>query len=219
MSVYGGTGGVPVGGFLRRLAFAVRFKATNLLVTAQITPESRVLFHRRIDERVRTIAPFLTYDRDPYLVINDGRLFWMQDAYTTTRNYPYSTPSRGRRTEAAAEVNYIRNSVKVITDAYNGTTVFYVTDPGEPVVATMARVFPTLFKPLSEMPQGLREHIRYPEDIFDLQAHIYATYHMTNPGVFYNKEDQWEVPSLESAPVTDSRARTVPTLAPMEPYY
>ncbi len=216
MSVYKGTGGVPVGGFLRRLAFAARFKATNLLVTAQITPDSRVLFHRRIDDRVRTIAPFLTYDRDPYLVINDGRLFWMQDAYTTTRNYPYSTPAQGRRAEAVEDVNYIRNSVKVVTDAYNGTTVFYLADAADPLAATLARVFPTLLKPLHEMPQGLREHIRYPEDIFDLQAHVYATYHMTNPGVFYNKEDQWEVPSLESAPVADARARTG---APMEPYY
>ena len=216
MSVYNGTGGVPVGGFLRRLAFAARFKATNLLVTAQITPESRVLFHRRIDDRVRAIAPFLTYDKDPYLVINDGRLFWMQDAYTSTRNYPYSTPMSGRRPGSIEDVNYIRNSVKVVTDAYNGTTVFYLADPGDPLVVTIARVFPTLFKPLSEMPQGLREHIRYPEDIFDLQAHVYATYHMTNPGVFYNKEDQWEVPSLESAPAGDARARTA---APMEPYY
>ena len=215
-SVYKGTGGVQVGGFLRRLAFAVRFKATNLLVTAQITPESRVLFHRRIDDRVRTIAPFLTYDKDPYLVIHDGRLFWMQDAYTTTTNYPYSTPARGRRAESINDINYIRNSVKVVTDAYNGTTVFYLADPNDPLAATMARVFPTLFKPLGEMPQGLREHIRYPEDIFDLQAHVYATYHMTNPGVFYNKEDQWEVPSLESAPAADARARTA---VPMEPYY
>jgi len=216
MSVYNGTGGVPVGGFLRRLAFATRFKATNLLVTAQITPDSRVLFHRRIDERVRTIAPFLTYDADPYLVIHEGRLFWMQDAYTTTRNYPYSSPAQGRGSDALSDVNYIRNSVKAVTDAYNGTTTFYLADPNDPLAATIGRVFPTLFKPLAEMPEGLRAHIRYPEDIFDLQAHVYATYHMTNPGVFYNKEDQWEVPSLESAPAGDARARAA---APMEPYY
>ena len=216
-SVYNGTGGVPVGGFLRRLAFAIRFQATNLLVTAQITPDSRVLFRRRIEERVRAIAPFLTYDKDPYLVIHDGRLFWMQDAYTATRNYPYSTPTSGRRTDGLDDTNYIRNSVKVVTDAYNGTTTFYLADPRDPIAATMGRVFPTLFKPLAEMPQGLREHIRYPEDIFDLQAQVYATYHMTNPVVFYNKEDQWEVPSLESVPSdTDARVRTA-TL--MEPYY
>ncbi|HEX6322337.1 MAG TPA: UPF0182 family protein [Vicinamibacterales bacterium] len=214
MSVYNGTGGVPVGGFWRRLAFAARFQATNLLVTAQITPDSRVLFHRRIDQRVRTIAPFLTYDRDPYLVIDGGRLFWMQDAYTTTRNYPYSSPMQARRSDAISDVNYIRNSVKAVTDAYNGTTTFYLADPGDPLAATLARVFPSLFKPLADMPEGLRAHIRYPEDIFDLQAHVYATYHMTNPGVFYNKEDQWEVPSLDSAPTGDAR-----TAAPMEPYY
>jgi uncharacterized protein len=216
MSVYKGTGGVPVGGFLRRLAFAVRFQATNLLVTAQITPESRVLFHRRIDDRVRAIAPFLTYDRDPYLVINDGRLFWIQDAYTTTTNYPYSTPTTGRGANGIENVNYIRNSVKVVIDAYNGTTSFYIADPADPLAVTLSRVFPTLLKPLHEMPQGLRAHIRYPEDIFDLQAHVYATYHMTNPGVFYNKEDQWEVPSLESAPAPDTRSRAA---APMDPYY
>ncbi len=216
MSVYNGTGGVPVGGFFRRLAFAARFQATNLLVTAQITPESRVLFHRRIDDRVRAIAPFLKYDQDPYLVINDGKLFWMQDGYTTTRNYPYSTPTPGRRAGSLEDINYVRNSVKVVTDAYNGTTVFYMSDPSDPLVQTIARVFPTLFKPLSDMPQGLREHIRYPEDIFDLQAHVYATYHMTNPGTFYNKEDQWEVPSLEAASAADARARTA---VPMSPYY
>jgi uncharacterized protein len=216
MSVYNGTGGVPVGGFLRRLAFAARFKATNLLVTAQITPESRVLFHRRIDERVRTIAPFLTYDKDPYLVIHDGRLFWMHDAYTTTRNYPYSTPARPRRRDSISDVNYIRNSVKTVIDAYNGTTTFYLADPADPLAATLARVFPALLKPMAEMPEGLRAHVRYPEDIFDLQAHVYATYHMTNPGVFYNKEDQWEVPALDSAPVPDARGRSA---APMEPYY
>lgn len=215
MTVYKGTGGVPVGGFLRRLAFAIRFQATNLLVTAQITPDSRVLFHRRIDNRVRAIAPFLIYDKDPYLVINDGRLFWIQDAYTSTRNYPYSTPTTGRRADSAFDVNYIRNSVKVVIDAYNGTTTFYLADPADPIAATIGRVFPALFKPLGEMPAGLREHIRYPEDIFDLQAHIYATYHMTNPVVFYNKEDQWEVPSLETS-TAEARPRTA---APMEPYY
>ncbi|MEX2270324.1 MAG: UPF0182 family protein [Vicinamibacterales bacterium] len=218
MSVYNGTGGVPLGGFLRRLAFAARFQATNLLVTAQLTPDSRLLFHRRIDDRVRAIAPFLTYDRDPYLVISEGRLFWMQDAYTTTRNYPYSTPTPGRRAEAIENVNYIRNSVKIVIDAYNGTTTFYIADPADPLVITLSRVFPALFTPLHEMPQGLREHIRYPEDIFDLQAHVYATYHMTNPGVFYNKEDQWEVPSLETASATADATRPRTDML-MEPYY
>ena len=216
MTVYKGTGGVPVGGFFRRLAFAVRFQATNLLVTAQITPESRVLFHRRIDERVRAIAPFLKYDQDPYLVIDNGRLFWMQDAYTTTSNYPYSTPTPGRRAGSLEDVNYVRNSVKIVIDAYNGTTDFYMADPSDPLVLTLGRVFPTLFKPMGEMPPGLREHIRYPEDIFDLQAHVYATYHMTNPGTFYNKEDQWEVPSLEAPVATEARARAA---VPMAPYY
>ncbi len=201
-STYGGRGGVPIGSFWRRLLFAIRFQSTDIVLTEQIGPDSRILFHRRIGERVRQIAPFLTYDSDPYAVVADGRLFWIQDAYTTTDQYPYATPVNGG-------LNYIRNSVKIVVDAYHGTTTFYLADPEDPIARTLDRVFPGLLKPLAEMPASLRSHVRYPEDIFTIQTTVYATYHMTNPSVFYNKEDQWEVPSLESG------GRPVP----MRPYY
>jgi hypothetical protein len=158
-----------------------------------VTPQSRVLYHRKIADRVREIAPFLTFDSDPYMVIADGRLIWLYDAYTTTDQYPYSTPAR-------RGVNYIRNSVKIAIDAYDGTTVFYVAEPSDPLVRTLARIFPGFLRPLEGMPASLRRHLRYPEDIFALQTTVFSTYHMTNPGVFYNKEDQWEVPTIEVGP-------------------
>jgi len=188
---YQGSGGVPIGGFLRRLAFALRFGTTDILVTSQINRESRILFHRKISERVDTLAPFLTYDTDPYPVVSNGRIFWIQDAYTATSRYPYSSPPPN-----STGPNYIRNSVKVVIDAFNGTTTFYLAEPADPMIQTMARVFPGLLRPLSEMPADLRSHVRYPEDIFRLQAAIYTTYHMINPGVFYTKEDQWQFATL-----------------------
>jgi uncharacterized membrane protein (UPF0182 family) len=204
-TVYSGTGGVPVGGFWRRLLFAIRFATTDILVTNQITPDSRIMFHRRIGDRARMIAPFLTFDFDPYPVVADGRIFWIQDAYTTTANYPYSKPTQ----TISGDINYIRNSVKVVTDAYNGSMTFYVAEPGDPLVVTLGRVFPGLLKPISEMPAALREHVRYPEEIFRYQAAVYATYHMKSPLVFYNKEDQWQLPSLDSGQ----------TQTQMQPYY
>ncbi len=190
---YQGDGGVPISGLLRRLMFAVRFASTEIFFSGQITNQSRIMFNRRISERVETVAPFLAYDSDPYLVIDDGRLFWIQDAYTTTGNYPYSTPWPGR-----VQQNYIRNSIKIVIDAYNGTTTFYLADDKDPLALTLDAIFPGLLKPLADMPAGLRAHVRYPEDIFGIQAHIFTTFHMTNPLVFYNKEDQWQVPVLDS---------------------
>ena len=200
---YTGRGGVLVGGLARKLLFASRFKSFKVLLSEDLTAQSRVIFHRNIMERVTAIAPFLTFDRDPYLVIADGRLFWMLDAYTTTDHYPYST-----RTEGG--VNYIRNSVKVVIDAYHGTTTFYLADTKDPVAATLDRIFPGLLTPITRMPESLRRHIRYPETLFAIQSAMYTTYHMTNPSVFYNKEDQWEVPAIDAA---GSAA------VPMEPYY
>ncbi len=199
---YNGRGGVPLNGFFRRLMFSLRFRSSDILLTDVVTPQSRVLYHRKISDRVTEIAPFLTYDSDPYLVIADGRLYWLYDAYTLTDQYPYSTPARKGS-------NYIRNSVKVAIDAYDGTTTFYLAEPGDPIVQTLARVFPELFRPFERMPASLKRHVRYPEDIFAVQTAIFSTYHMTNPGVFYNKEDQWEVPAIEveSQPVA------------MQPYY
>ena len=202
-STYDGQGGVAVDSFFRKLLFSIRFRSIKTLLADDLTSESRVLYHRRISERVERIAPFLTYDPDPYLAISGGRLFWILDAYTTSRHYPYSTP-------VASGINYIRNSAKVVIDAYHGHTAFYLIDPKDPVAATLGRAFPGLFRPLAEMPEDLRTRLRYPKGIFSVQAAVFATYHMTNPAVFYNKEDQWEVPAID-----DSAGQPLG----MQPYY
>ena len=199
---YAGNGGIPLDSLTRKLLFALQFRSYQLLLSDDITPESRVLFDRQIRARVAKIAPFLTYDDDPYLVIDQGRLFWIQDAYTTSARVPYST-------EAARGVNYIRNAVKIVIDAYHGSVTFHVAQPDDPIIQTIGRAFPSLLRPLSEMAPGLREHIRYPEGIFNLQTQVYSTYHMTSPAIFYNKEDQWEVPAI------DRGGESVR----MEPYY
>ena len=200
---YTGEGGVSVAGWLRKLLYSVRLGSYNLLFSGEILPESRILFNRRISDRVRAIAPFLTYDGDPYLVISEGRLFWIQDAYTVSNHYPASTPIQGG-------INYIRNSAKVVIDAYHGTTTYYLADPEDPIAASLGRIFPELFRPLANMPPDLKSHLRYPEGIFSVQAAMYSTYHMTNPSVFYNKEDQWEVPTLDQGSASPS---------PIQPYY
>ena len=158
------------------------------MLTSYITSESRILFRRNIRDRIHTIAPFLRLDHDPYAVVSDGRLFWMQDAYTTSNWFPYAQPIPG------GGANYIRNSVKIIVDAYNGSTSFYVSDPADPIVATYQRIFPGLFKPFAAMPADLQKHVRYPEDLFLIQAELYRAYHMEAPEVFYNREDLWQFP-------------------------
>jgi uncharacterized protein len=178
-------------------------------VTSQLTPESRILFNRNIVDRVKALAPFLALDSDPYPVVHDGRIFWIQDAYTTTRNYPYSTPHQ--EAGALANANYLRNSVKVVTDAFHGSITLYLAEPDDPLIQTISRIFPGMLRPMSEMPSDLRDHVRYPEDIFRAQADKYARYHMTDPELFYRDEDQWAWPVLESG----SRQGSVP----MEPYY
>jgi uncharacterized membrane protein (UPF0182 family) len=200
-SQYAGRGGIPIGSFWRKLLFAARFRSYQILLSDDITAESRVMFDRQIRQRVAKIAPFLVLDEDPYPVVTEGRIVWIQDAYTVTDRYPYST--------AAGGVNYIRNSVKVVIDAYHGTVLFYAADTADPIARTLAKIFPTLLRPLAEMSEDLRRHVRYPEGIFALQSGVYATYHMTNPAVFYNKEDQWEAPAVDSG--GESRR--------MEPYY
>jgi uncharacterized protein len=192
---YDGADGVPIGGIAWRSLFAWYFGDLNILLSGYITDESKILLHRNIQDRVRTIAPFLELDRDPYIVISDGRLYWIQDAYTTSSWFPYSAPQQG-----GGEANYIRNSVKVVIDAYNGTAAFYVADPADPIIATYRKIFPSLFKPLDAMPPGLRRHIRYPEDLFTVQALQYRAYHMTDPEVFYNREDLWQFPREPVAP-------------------
>jgi len=192
-TMYTGTGGVAIGTFLRRLVFAIRFADTDIMFTNQLKPESRILYHRRIADRVQILAPFLAFDADPYPVLSDGRLYWIQDAYTTSRNYPYSTPTPFQ----GESINYIRNSVKIVIDAYHGSTSFYLADLDDAIARTLGNIFPGMLQPLEAMPPDLRNHVRYPEDIFKIQAELYQSYHMTNPTVFYNKEDQWQVPVLE----------------------
>jgi uncharacterized membrane protein (UPF0182 family) len=200
---YGGQGGIPLSAWLRKLAFAIRFAEVKILLSNDLEADSRVLMHREVLERVRRIAPFLRLDRDPYLVVTrDGRLVWMLDAYTATDRYPYSDPT-------ARVGNYIRNAVKVTVDAYQGTVDFYLADPADPLIGTLRRVFPTLLKPLDRMPADLREHIRYPEGLFAIQAQKYATYHMRDPQVFYNREDLWALPQRTVGGRSEE----------MEPYY
>jgi uncharacterized protein len=186
---YKGEGGVLLSNTFRRLMFAIRFRSTDTFFSPNLSTSSRVMLYRRIAERVERIAPFLEYDPDPYLTISKGRLIWMQDVYTTSARYPYSTQVRG--------INYIRNAVKVTIDAYHGTTIFHVIDPTDPVAQTIAKMFPGLLRPLDTMPEDLRTRLRYPQQIFAIQASMFATYHMVNPAVFYNREDQWEVPTFD----------------------
>lgn len=203
-TVFTGEGGASLGSLINRLAFAWEFGDLNMLISSNLTSESRVLFRRNIQQRVDTIAPFLTLDADPYLVLSEGRLFWIQDAYTTTDRYPYSQP-------APEGYNYIRNSVKVVIDAYDGEPIFYLVDDDDPIIRTYAKIFPDLFTPLDDMPDSLREHIRYPEDLFLAQINNYRLYHITDPVARFNQEDVWSIPTElfgeSSAPI------------PVAPYY
>jgi uncharacterized membrane protein (UPF0182 family) len=183
---YDGADGIPIGGAFWRSLFAWQYDDVNILLSSYITPQSRIMIHRNIQDRIETIAPFLHLDRDPYIVISGGRLYWMQDAYTTSDWFPYAQPE--------GDLNYIRNSVKVVVDAYNGSVTLYVVDAADPIIATYRRIFPTLFKPLDAMPADLQRHIRYPEDLFRIQAAQYRAYHMDTPEVFYNREDLWQFP-------------------------
>jgi len=202
-AAYDGAGGIPIGATVWQGLFAYYFNDPNLVLSSYITADSRIMIRRNIRERVRTIAPFLRLDRDPYLVISNGRMFWIQDAYTTSSYFPASQPAQG------LELNYIRNAVKIVVDAYNGTVDFYVIDAGDPIAATYRRIFPSLFKPFAAMPADLQKHIRYPEDLFLIQARLYQTYHMEAAEVFYNREDLWQFPRQ---PGGDG-------IATMAPYY
>ncbi len=186
-STYDAEAGVKLSSYLKKLAMAIRFGTTRILLSNDITTESRILFNRNIRTLTGTIAPFLFYDRDPYLVITEGRLKWILDGYTVSDRYPYSKPYQG--------INYIRNPVKVVVDAYTGETDYYVVDAGDPIINTYSKIFPVLFKPFSEMPPDLKSHLRYPEDIFSIQTEVYSRYHMKDPRVFYNLEDMWNIPN------------------------
>jgi len=188
--------------YMRRMLFALRFADVNMLLNSDIRGDSQLLWRRNITERVDEVAPFLFYDEDPYIVIgDDGTLYWFLDAYTVSNRYPYSEPTSG--------VNYIRNPVKVVINAYDGTMNFYLFDSDEPIAAAYAEIFPDLFTDSSQMPADLLPHIRYPEDLFSIQAEVYRTYHMSEPSDFYNKEDLWAWP-LELLQGNSER---------MDPYY
>jgi uncharacterized membrane protein (UPF0182 family) len=187
-AAYDGGGGVAIGALWRRALFAYYFNDANLVLSSYITADSRIMIRRNILERVHAIAPFLRLDHDPYLVISNGRMFWMQDAYTTSSYFPSAQPT------AEYDLNYIRNSVKIVIDAFNGSVDFYLIDRRDPVAATYRQIFPDLFKPFTAMPADLQKHIRYPEDLFLIQARLYQTYHMEAADVFYNREDFWQFP-------------------------
>jgi uncharacterized membrane protein (UPF0182 family) len=191
LTSYEGNGGIVLGGFLRRMIIAVeRDDLAKLPFSDDINKDSRLLMRRNVRDRVSALAPFLTYDPDPYVVLgDDGRLSWIMDAFTISDSYPYSTHYR----LGNDQINYMRNSVKVVVDAYDGTTTFYIFDPGDPIIAGYRAVFPSLFKDASTMPAGLRKHMRYPEMLLKLQAEVYGLYHMTDPEAFYNREDLWTV--------------------------
>lgn len=206
-NTYDGTGGINIGSPWRKLLFSAYLRDQKLLFTQDFTPDTKLLFRRTVSARIQAIAPFLSYDRNPYLVAADigeksSKLFWIIDAYTSSDHYPYSDPGQGN-------FNYIRNSVKIVVDAYNGDVNFYITDGNDPLIQTWNRIFPKQFQTLAEMPSSLRQHIRYPEDLFRIQSERLLTYHMKDAQVFYNREDQWQIPQE----IYGNEAKEV------EPYY
>jgi hypothetical protein len=200
-TVFEGGGGVRLSSFWRRLVYSWEFTDTNLLISDALNDESRVLYRRNLRERIHEIAPFLRLDADPYLVVADGRLVWVQDAYTHTGRYPYATRE--------GDLNYVRNSVKVSVDAYDGAVTFYLVEPDDPIARAYAGIYPDLFTPFDEMPDALRAHLRYPEDLFSLQARLYLRYHIRDATVFFNREDLWDIPT----------ELFVDREQPVEPYY
>lgn len=199
---YTGHGGVQLDSFLKRALFSMRFNDVQIMLADDISPESRMMFDRNIQERVNKIAPFLELDDDPYPVVADGQIYWIQDAYTFSNRYPYAEPVNNN-------LNYIRNSVKIVVDAYEGDVDFYIVEEDDPIVNTYSNIFPDLFKDIDEMPENLRAHVRYPVDLFSIQAQVFSRYHMENPTVFYNQEDVWDIPNENYAGST----------IPVEPYY
>jgi uncharacterized membrane protein (UPF0182 family) len=201
-SRYDGKGGVSLS-FWKKLLFAIRFGSLTILLSDDITSDSRIMYYRDVNERISHIIPFIQQDKDPYLVITpDGRLVWFVDGYTVTNNFPYSEPTPGVG-------NYIRNSLKATVDAYDGTVQLYISDPQDPIIKTYSRIFPRAFKPLSAMPTELQRHVRYPAGMMSIQARMLRAYHMEDPQVFYNKEDLWTVPRKFAQEKNEE----------MEPYY
>ena len=208
---YKGTHGIPMTSVNRAL-WALRLQEYNLLVSPQVTDKTQLLFNRNVVDRARELAPFLTFDNHPYVVVVDGRVYWILDAYTTGTTYPYAQASTFPiNSSSEPNINYIRNSVKVVVDAYEGTTDFYVIDPTDPIIKAYAATFPSLFKPIDSMPSGLRDHLRVPVDLFNVQVGIYATYHISDPNVFFAREDVWDIPTAQTSPGS--------LATPVQPYY
>ena len=192
-TTYDGTGGVRVNSVLRKILMSVHFRSLKVFLSQDIGNDSRAIYHRNISERASKALPFLSWDSDPYMVVTeDGRMKWILDAYTSGRRYPYAQPL------GSGGTNYLRNSVKVTIDAYDGDVQAYIADPDDPIIQTYAKIFPDIFQSLDDMSADLRAHLRYPDDLFRAQTALFTTYHMTDPEVFYHREDQWQVP-------TDSR--------------
>lgn len=219
---YDGSGGVDLGSVFRRLVYSYDLASLKILISDYFTPESKLHYHRQIIDRVNQVAPFLLYDNDPYIAVIDGRLQWVIDAYTVSDRYPYAEPlirsanvgevlqgNMNLQNIARRDVNYIRNSVKVVVDAYDGSMQFFTVDDQDPILATYQKIFPTLFQPQTAVSAEIREHFRYPLDLFWVQSQMYLTYHMSNPDVFYNREDVWRFPTE----VYDNEPQLV------EPYY
>lgn len=211
---YDGQGGVPVAGRFRKLMFATEFRDMKILLSDELVEGSRVMYRRNVSARVRRLAPYLALDDDPYAVIHEGGIKWIQDAFTVSAHFPYSEPVQGKG------VNYLRNSVKVVMDAYDGDATFYVADPSDPIIKAYMKIFPNLYRPMEDMPDGLRAHVRYPKDLFNVQAGKLRVYHVQDPRVFFQREDVWEVPREQylrspgqTGPGYGPRAR------PMRSYY
>ena len=203
-TVYSGDAGISLN-LVNRIAFSIDNKTPKILISGAINSDSKIIINRNISERVQKIAPFLKYESDPYLVINEGKLYWVIDGYTTSSRFPYSQPV----SSGAYQYNYIRNSVKVIIDAYHGTTDFYIYDDQDPIIMTYSKAYPSLFKSADEMPEGIKKHMKYPVELFDVQSSIFSIYHMDNPRTFFNREDAWSI-------ATEKYQRD---LVPVRPYY
>jgi uncharacterized membrane protein (UPF0182 family) len=199
---YDGTGGVALSSLFRKAIFAAYFKDKKLFLTTKVNKNSRILFRRGIVERIKTLTPFLRLDNDPYVVTTSKGIFWIQDAYTVSNQYPYAAPHE-------KGFNYIRNGVKVVVDAYNGSVTYYIADDEDPIVRAYARMYPGLLKDMDDMPDALKSHIRYPRDLFKIQMEIYTKYHQTDPEIFYREEDIWAFAKVKGKKGT----------VDMDPYY
>ena len=206
---YEGSGGVGVGSYFRKLLYAWQMRDINILISNQLNENSRIQYRRSVEDRVSTVAPFLKLDKDPYIVAGNGQLYWIQDAYTTSDKFPYSQPTD--EADTLEEYNYIRNSIKIVVDAYTGDLHFYLWDPTDPVALTYQKMFPTLFSSIESMPEGLYSHVRYPQGLFAVQAEKYIKYHMEDPQHFYGNEDLWAFPQEKFGQKEG--------LQPLEPYY